>query len=164
MLRKNDVIIIAAIAALLMSPKSAKGEGKSFLGDTSKPRGIRNNNPGNLKLTNIPWKGKIPNQFNTDGIFEQFENWYYGVRAMWKDISGDILEGKNTIRKLITEYSATDREAYIDFVSAFTGIGKDSRLSDIDMYSLLDAMSRFENGRELGRIISMADFAKAKVI
>lgn len=83
---------------------------------------------------------------------------------MWKDISGDILEGKNTIRKLITEYSATDREAYIDFVSAFTGIGKDSRLSDIDMYSLLDAMSRFENGRELGRIISMADFAKAKVI
>lgn len=164
MLRKNDVIIIAAIASLLMSPKSAKGEGKSFLGDASKPRGIRNNNPGNLKLTNIPWKGKIPNHLNTDGIFEQFENWYYGVRAMWKDISGDILEGKNTIRKLITEYSTTDRGEYIDFVSSFTGVGKDSRLLEADMYVLLDAISRYENGRELGRIISMEDFETAKAI
>ena len=38
----------------------------SFLGRKELTRGIRNNNPGNLVLTNIAWQGKIPNSQNTE--------------------------------------------------------------------------------------------------
>lgn len=41
------------------------------------PRGIRNNNPLNIKIGN-DWKGEVP---NTDGTFEQFESMEYGLRA-----------------------------------------------------------------------------------
>ena len=44
-------------------------------------RGIRNNNPFNIKISNSNWKGKIKVAFNTDGVFEQFESMKYGLRA-----------------------------------------------------------------------------------
>lgn len=44
-------------------------------------RGIRNNNPFNLKLSKQKWIGKVPNEQNTDGTFEQFSAMCYGLRA-----------------------------------------------------------------------------------
>lgn len=43
------------------------------------PRGIRNNNPLNLRKSNILWKGKI--RLGTDNEFEQFVDIFYGIRA-----------------------------------------------------------------------------------
>lgn len=48
------------------------------------PRGIRNNNPLNLRISNNPWLGKVSN--NTDGAFEQFTSMAYGIRAAMKNI------------------------------------------------------------------------------
>ena len=98
----------------------------SYLGQSNLPRGIRNNNPGNLVLTNIAWQGKIPNDQNTDGHFEQFKNVESGIRAMAMDIIGDISEGKNTLAKLINEYAPSfenNTTGYINRVSADTGLG-----------------------------------------
>ena len=61
-----------------------------FKTDKSKPRGERNNNPGNLIKTSIKWKGKVETEGNSDGHFEQFYEMKYGVRAMLKDIMNDI--------------------------------------------------------------------------
>ena len=44
-------------------------------------RGIRNNNPFNIKISHSNWKGKIKFALNTDGVFEQFESMKYGLRA-----------------------------------------------------------------------------------
>lgn len=98
----------------------------SFLGNMSLPRGIRNNNPGNLVLTDIQWKGKIPNAENTDGHFEQFVSIESGIRAMAMDIIGDVSEGKNTLSKLINEYAPSfenNTTGYINRVSSETGLG-----------------------------------------
>ena len=43
------------------------------------PRGIRNNNPLNLIISNNEWLGKVTE--NTDGHFEQFISIVYGIRA-----------------------------------------------------------------------------------
>lgn len=43
------------------------------------PRGIRNNNPLNIRISGTPWQGKVTN--NTDGTFEQFTSLEYGIRA-----------------------------------------------------------------------------------
>ena len=47
-----------------------------------KIRGIRNNNPGNIRISNVKWEGKVPREKNTDGNFEQFCAPEFGIRAL----------------------------------------------------------------------------------
>ena len=115
------------------------------------PRGIRNNNPGNLVITTIPWKGKIPKDSNTDGKFEQFDTMINGIRAMMKDVIHDIRGGKNTIEKLFAEYAPkeeNDLEAYIKAVCKETGLVRHEILTiskDIICF-IAKAISKHENG------------------
>ncbi|WP_316632672.1 hypothetical protein [uncultured Flavobacterium sp.] len=107
----------------------------NYLGREELTRGIRNNNPGNLVLTNIAWQGKIPNAQNTDKHFEQFTEIKYGIRAMLRDLTNDIDKGKNTVRKLITEYappSENDTQKYIDVISKAVGLDPDQTIKIVD--------------------------------
>jgi hypothetical protein len=107
----------------------------NYLGRKELTRGIRNNNPGNLVLTNISWQGKIPNTQNTDKHFEQFTEVKYGIRAMLRDLTNDIDKGKNTVRKLITEYappSENDTQKYIEVISKAVGLDPDQTIKIVD--------------------------------
>lgn len=116
------------------------------------PRGLRNNNPGNLVLTTIAWKGKVPNAQNTDGKFEQFTQPLWGIRAMFIDVRGDIeKDGLNTIRKLLTEYAPkfeNNLAAYIQSVVNQVGIGPDTRILPAHYLNLLKAIIKHENGKQ----------------
>lgn len=102
---------------------------KSYLNQPGLPRGLRNNNPGNLRDVGINWRGRI----GADAAgFTQFENIGYGLRALALDLGNDIGEGKNSIRLLIGEFappSENDTAAYIRTMSNATGFGADQRLS-----------------------------------
>ena len=105
----------------------------SFLNVKTKlPLGLKNNNPGNLRLSSIKWQGKIPNDKNTGKGFEQFENITFGIRAMLTDVANDITVKKlNTLKKLIYSYAPpteNDTVNYINFVSKYTGINPDAEL------------------------------------
>lgn len=135
--------------------------GTNFLTDA--PRGIRNNNPGNLKLTNIKWNGKFPNEQNTDRTFEMFLTPEYGIRAMIKDLKHDIDKGKKTVPQLITEYappSENDTEAYIDKVCKDLKVSRTAQLlaTRNTLLLLVKSISRIENG---GNYISAELFDKA---
>ncbi|WP_291150922.1 hypothetical protein [Flavobacterium sp. UBA7680] len=107
----------------------------NYLGKKELTRGIRNNNPGNLVLTTISWQGKIPNAQNTDKHFEQFTEVKYGIRAMLRDLTNDIAKGKNTVRKLITEYappSENDTQKYIEVISKAVGLDPDQTIKIVD--------------------------------
>jgi len=135
----------------------------SYLGSGCQyPRGIRNNNPGNLRVSNSAWQGKIPLSENQDYScpsqaikkeFEQFETYVWGVRAMTKLLSNYINNGYDTISKIISRYapsSENNTEAYIQAVSQRTGIGQNEILTSSysDLRVLVIAMSEHENGRE----------------
>ena len=95
------------------------------------PRGIRNNNPGNLIYTNINWKGKLPKHQNKDRRFEMFIAPVYGVRAMIMDLKHDISKGKNTVPALIEEYSPrfeNNTDQYIEKVSRDLKVSKNAKL------------------------------------
>lgn len=86
------------------------------------PRGIRNNNPLNIRKGST-WKGE--KKIQTDPSFEQFETLQYGIRAGLKLIQNHIsgFNGsrppRNTIRKLISVWappSENATEGYIMFV------------------------------------------------
>ena len=152
--------VIRAITGVLVAwallPKRASGstafaDRSSYLGYHNLPRGVRNNNPGNLKITPIKWKGKIPADRNTDGVFEQFEAYRWGIRAMIKDIIGDMEDGKRTLRSIISEYapsSENQTDKYIQAISRATGWSADFPLSPsyATMSRLIPAMIGHENG------------------
>jgi hypothetical protein len=136
---------------------------RSFLGKQGYPRGIRNNNPGNLILTNIPWRGKVPNIQNTDGQFEQFISFPFGIRAMIKDIFSDINKGNRTLGSLMYEYappSENNTEAYISFITNKTGISRNETLTKQKEQTkrLVQAIAWYENG---GNYVLNSDFEQA---
>ena len=114
-------------------------------------RGLRNNNPGNLRISAVAWVGKIPKAQNTDGAFEQFQHLKYGVRAMILDVRGKISKGLNTIEKLLAVYapkSENNTAAYAATVSKLAGIGPKQPLgTDKDtLQRVVIAMTKVENG------------------
>lgn len=49
---------------------------------TQTPRGLRNNNPGNIRLSRTPWQGEV--RPSKDASFCQFKTMAYGYRALIK--------------------------------------------------------------------------------
>lgn len=132
------------------------------------PRSLRNNNPGNIIITDEPWKGKIPKSDNTDGVYEQFTSYAYGTRAMIKNLQTYRAKyGLTTIREIITRWAppgANKTEAYIDFVSSVTGFDRDL---DYDfelnnLYYLVSAIAEFESG--LTNVMSKDEYNKAVIL
>jgi len=157
-------LLLAAVAMAAPSTGSGSGSGSGSDNDTgpgpadvdnrgsSGIRGIRNNNPGNLKRTTIQWQGKVPFSDSTDGTFEQFYKYKYGIRAMIKDLQNDYrVDGMRTLKKLITAYapsSENNTSSYIAEVSGWTGINPNAILPDTKSTwkTLCIAMARRENG------------------
>ncbi len=119
------------------------------------PRGFRNNNPGNLRITGMAWQGKVPVEQNTDKAFEQFVSLEYGLRAMIVVLRTYIKrKGLDTIEKIIPVYAPAtenDVEAYIQVVSLISGLQRDAVIDFTyeDMHRLVHAMVYHENGRAL---------------
>ena len=116
------------------------------------PRGMRNNNPGNIKLTNTAWRGKVPRHKNTDGVFEQFTDPVYGTRAMIKTLISYIKGDHNTIEKIIHRYAPSSENntlAYISAISKATGIARYKKLDPTKetLKKLVQSMAHHENGR-----------------
>jgi hypothetical protein len=142
---------------------------KSYLNRTDLPRGLRNNNPGNLVKTSIPWEGKVPLSKNTDTRFEQFIELRYGIRAKMRDLITDINKGNNTITSLITEFAPefeNNTAAYIATVVKMTGLTAFSRieLTEETLISLCKAISLVENGTEFTKYVTDQDYKDAIAI
>jgi hypothetical protein len=127
----------------------------------SLPRGIRNNQPGNIRISNIPWKGKVPFSENTDGSFEQCYRMVDGIRMLMKDIITKI--GKyHTVEGIISVYAPSnenDTGAYIKSVCDRTGFERDEVLTPDEetIKKLVYAISYHENGGDYLKIGDVED-------
>lgn len=152
--------LLVAGGLVLIANKLMANNYRSFLNKPGLPRGIRNNNPGNLIKTTIPWQGKIIPSGDTK--FEQFINIAYGLRAMIKDILNDI--GPNTsLEDLIYQYAPPTENntiGYINYVTNKTGIQANQVLTKdkATIKKLVFAMSEMENG---GSYLIDRDFNQA---
>lgn len=132
---------------------------QSFLNRTDLPLGLRNNNPGNIRVTSSDqWQGMI----GSNQGFVQFQDVSWGIRAMATILGNDILSGKNTIRKLISEYappSENNTAGYINNVSAWTGWGADQTLPATreTLFLLILAMMKMEIGSAAANLVIDSD-------
>jgi len=117
------------------------------------PRGIRNNNPLNIRIGNL-WLGEVREPNDPD--FEQFISMVYGVRAGFVLIRRYIRHyHRTTIPQVIAAWAPSNENnttAYIDKVCKVSGIERDVQLKFEDedqMIALVDAMILVECGQHI---------------
>lgn len=115
-------------------------------------RGLRNNNPGNIRQNSDNFLGEI--KPSADSAFKQFESIEYGYRAMFVTLNTyQKRYGLSTIRTMISRWAPSkdnnDTEAYIRAVSSESGVPENSHITSTNkdvMVPIVAAMSRVENG------------------
>ena len=126
--------------------------------DKKLPRGIRNNNPLNIRKGNN-WKGEVSR--STDGEFEQFVSMQWGIRAGFKILKnymtgyGGRVKALTNVHDIIHRWAPPNENncrAYIDSVWRFSGLHEFERLQFSDrnkMLALVDGMIRVEFGQHV---------------
>ena len=120
--------------------------------NSMEPRGIRNANPLNIRVSRDQWQGLSPKQ--SDDEFFTFETPEWGIRAAARTLQTyQERHGIDTLRYVISRWappSENDTSAYITAVSIWADIEPDDQLAMTDydtVYRLLRAMVRMENGK-----------------
>lgn len=135
------------------------------------PRGIRNNNPLNIRRSASRWRGMSAQQ--NDPAFVQFENIRWGLRAGVMLLANYIAHGYNTPRKIINRWAPASENvtaAYIVAVCSYCNIRPDDVVEFTDkqtICSMISAMCRVECGQpiddvyiEVGYDFAAADIAR----
>ena len=118
---------------------------------TKMSRGLRNNNPGNIRLGSVRYKGERAK--SSDSAFRQFESLEWGYRAMFVLLHTYALKHNcHTLRSMINRYAPpieNHTENYIRRVAYATHLSPDEAISTTDkgvMTAVVAAMSEVENG------------------
>jgi hypothetical protein len=142
------LIIIAIVLILLITFRNPINMALS--------RGLRNNNPGNIRLTydskgkKVFWIGEIEGK---DKSFKTFKSLEYGYRAMFVTLNSYLKKGVNTIEKIVNRYAPAEDNnepaAYINTVTRISGLEPNRVISSNEqLQKIIKGMSFVENGVE----------------
>lgn len=117
--------------------------------DGSAPMGIRQNNPGNIRATGIPWQGANGAQ----GGFQTFDTPVNGIRAAARNLETYGQHGINTVEGIVNRWappSENNTGAYVQAVSQALGVDPKAPLNMNDpkvLQGLTSAIIQHENGQ-----------------
>jgi len=148
---KHDSLFLLGLGALLL----LGGGGTAYY--YMKQRGIRNNNPGNIRKSSTAWKGKgspVVSAGQTppppDSAFEQFTLPVWGIRAMYRILLSYQARGLKSVREIINTWappSENDTDSYVNAGSNSLGVSPDTPLTMSTHGALLLAfIIKHENG------------------
>jgi hypothetical protein len=119
------------------------------------PRGVRNNNPGNIDRTKTVWQGedRSAEALRREPRFCVFETPQAGFRALAKTLlTYQNKHGLRTVREIINRWAPpveNNTEAYITQVAREVGVGSREIVSlskQVPLQRLVTAIARHENG------------------
>lgn len=115
-------------------------------------RGYRNFNPGNIRKSDIVYKGECQ---SSDPSFKQFTSMAYGFRALFVLLhTYEVTYHLNTLQSMLNRYAPpveNDTTSYVAFVSGRTKIADMSTIDTLNakqMIPIATAIARMENGSE----------------
>jgi len=112
------------------------------------PRGIRDNNPGNIRHSSTVWLGESPNQ--DDPSFVTFTDAVYGIRAIAKILLTYNRDGLQTVSAIISRWappSENDTDSYVQAVCGECGTAASNVIDVVAMLpQLIKAIILHENG------------------
>jgi hypothetical protein len=120
------------------------------------PRGIRNNNPGNIRFGRFASQAGATGQ--DDGGFAVFASMQEGVQAAIRLLQSYAARGFDTIRSIISKWapsSENNTSAYISDVAKKLGISADSHLSGDQLNGVARAIFGHENGAAYANVGAM---------
>lgn len=118
------------------------------------PRGIRNNNPGNIDHNPAnKWQGELPHDKAIEPRFSRFVSPEFGIRALAKILLNyQNKHGLNTVRKIINRWAPpveNDTGAYAEQVAKACGVSPDAVISVGQLLPLIvPAIIKHENGQQ----------------
>lgn len=112
-------------------------------------RGIRNNNPGNIRrVPGTTWAGE--SQTQSDPSFVVFSEPQYGIRAIARILRSYQRQGIDTIHEAINRWAPPNENnsvAYVDAVCKECAVGPDDNVKlESILPQLIKAIIRHENG------------------
>lgn len=113
------------------------------------PRGIRNNNPGNIRTlpAGKAWRGQVGDDGGGYGVYDKMSS---GVRALGKQLQVYERRGLDTVREIISTWapaSENDTRAYVSAVARELGVAPDDAINVTGrLEALAAAIIRHENG------------------
>ncbi len=117
------------------------------------PRGIRNNNPANIRWGDN-WQGLDKDGKKKDPSFCVFVHSKWGIRALCKVLMTYYnRHGLETVRGIINRFAPpveNNTSAYVNHVAELLGVGVDDKINVLDtnvMFLLIIAIIRHENGQ-----------------
>ena len=151
--------VLAGVGVLLLAAGGASNE--KVRGWVMAPRGIRNNNPGNLRRNATAWQGLAPAQ--SDSEFFQFVAPVWGIRALARTLRTYVhSHNLATVREIVNRWAppvgrdsvgrsyTQNTDAYTRHVAAAVGVSPDQALafSAGQLEALVTAIIRHENGQQ----------------
>lgn len=129
------------------------------------PRGIRNNNPGNIRLNpKNRWVGQLLG--GTDKDFCQFETMAAGVRALAIILLNYQLgDGLMTVDAIIGRWapsSENNTDAYVDACCEDIGAQPAEQINlkdENELLAMVNAIARHENGKDAWNAIPLLQVA-----
>lgn len=119
------------------------------------PRGIRNNNPGNLNFVHQPGAVLEPTPLNgTAPRFAKFPTAQTGLSALADQLLRYNTRGIDTVTGVISMWAPpteNNTKAYIQSVAKSIGVNPDDHLGKFSskiLSGLMHAIIRFENGQD----------------
>lgn len=128
------------------------------------PRGLRNNNPGNIEIGE-KWQGLSNKQIDTR--FCTFSEMTYGCRALLKVLQTYHNKHKlNTVRAIISRWAPNNENntvAYINSVARALGVSpvESLKFTKTTYIMLGKAIAKHENGVEADVLITDSTWQKA---
>ncbi|CAD1788792.1 structural protein P5 [Xanthomonas euroxanthea] len=119
------------------------------------PRGVRNNNPGNIDRTGVAWQGEDRTAAvrAREARFAVFDTPEYGFRALVKTLlTYQRKHGLRTVRGIINRWAPpveNDTGAYARQVAAALGVDVDQRINveaPATAFQLAKSIAKHENG------------------
>lgn len=118
-------------------------------------RGLRNNNPGNIRLSTTQWQGQVPGE---DTAFVTFETMAHGIRALVVLLQTYFNKHRlDTVRKIISRWappSENDTDAYIAAVCKPGNLDPNQILTPdrLTLEYLARQIAKHENGKDADKI------------
>lgn len=146
-------------------PELSPGESVASESGGRKPRGIRNNNPGNIRYGEF---ARSAGAIGADsGGFAVFSDMQTGIEATAKLLRSYTARGFNTIRKIVSRWAPAnenDTQAYIAAVAKQLGVSADTVLSSDQLQGVAGSIFQHENGSAYGKLGTNAAQAASKSV
>lgn len=146
-------------------PELSTGESIESEPTKRPPRGIRNNNPGNIRYGEFARSAGATGA--DSGGFAVFADMQTGIEATAKLLRSYASRGFDTIRKIISRWAPAnenDTQAYIAAVAKQLGVSADVQLNAEQLQGVAGSIFQHENGSAYGKLGANAAPAASKSV